>query len=98
MDDLTGRLGDVAAALTDTERALLRIEPVAAHLGADTAGLPGRIGRALQDRWSGTLAARAREAADTARRVDELSDARHTTTRGYGDTDDLAAYRLLRES
>jgi hypothetical protein len=98
VDDLTVRLGDVAAALADTERALLTVEPVVAHLGGGTAGRPGELGRALHDRWVAALAARAREAADAARRVGELSDALHTTTHGYADADDLAARRLLRES
>jgi hypothetical protein len=98
VDSLTGRLDDVAQTLSDTRRTLLAVRPAAVALGADTGGLPGRLGRALHDRWLAVLAARAREAADTAGRVGELGEALHTTAQRYAETDDLAARRLRRES
>jgi hypothetical protein len=96
VDRLADRLDDVAATLGDTRRTLLAVQPSAAALGADTGGLPGRVGRALHDRWVAVLAARAREAADTAGRVGELGEALRTTTQRYAETDDLAARRLRR--
>jgi hypothetical protein len=98
VDGLPDRLDDVAATLTDTRRMLLAGSPSGAVLGADTGGLPGRLGRALHDRWVAVLAARAREAADTAGRVGELGEAVRTTIQRYAETDDLAARRLRRES
>ncbi len=98
MEHLTGRLDDVRATLLDTERLLRVAGPPAAALGADSAGLPGRLGRALHERCAAVLAARAREAADTASRVGALSDALRTTSQRYADSDDRAASRLRREA
>jgi hypothetical protein len=98
VDHLTGRLDDVRATLLDTERLLHLAGPPAAAFGADSGGLPGRLGQALHERCSAVLAARAREAADTASRVDVFREALRTTSQRYAETDDRAASRLRRES
>ncbi len=98
MDHLTGLLDDVRATLLDTERLLHVAGPPAAAFGADSGGLPGRLGRALHERCAAVLAARAREAADTAGRIGALGEALRTTSLRYAETDDRAASRLRRES
>jgi hypothetical protein len=98
VDNLTGRLDDVHATLLDTERLLHVAGPPAAALGADSGGLPGRLGRALHERCAAVLAARAREAADTASRVGALREALRTTSQRYAESDDRAAARLRPES
>jgi hypothetical protein len=97
VDSLAGRLDDAAASLTAAERSLLSDPPSAAVFGADTGGVPGRLGRALHEQWAAVLTARAREAAATAARLTELGQAVHDTVERYEWTDDLARRRLHRE-
>jgi len=96
VDRLADQIDHAAEALTAVDRRLPELVPAAADFGADDAGRPGRIGRALYAGWSAVLAARAREAADASARLGELSRAVRGNTRDYAETDDLVRERFLR--
>ncbi|MGA5304342.1 type VII secretion target [Nucisporomicrobium flavum] len=96
MEHLAERLESAADALTTVDRSL----PVhVASLGAfaaDDAGVPGRVGKQLHDRWAAVIAARAREAADTAKGLTDLAADVRLTAKTYAETDDEAARRVRR--
>ncbi|MEV0896591.1 hypothetical protein [Actinoplanes sp. NPDC049802] len=96
MDRLADQIDHAAAALTTMDRRVPNLAPAAAAFGADDAGRPGRIGRALYAGWTTVLAARAREAADAADRLSEMSRAVRSGARHYADTDETVRRRLLR--
>ena len=96
MDRLADQIDHAAEALTIVDRRLPELVPPTADFGADDAGRPGRIGRALYAGWSAVLAARAREAADASALLGELARSVRETSRGYTETDDLVRERFLR--
>jgi hypothetical protein len=96
MKDLADRLDAAVEALATVDRSVPALAVPPGTLGADDAGVPGRLGRELHARWTAALDARAREAADTAARLSELAGALRATERAYADTDDQAARRVER--
>lgn len=97
VETLADRLDAAADALTTVNRSVPHLTVPAGALGADDAGVPGRIGRRLHARWEAALTARAREAADTAGRVADLATAVRATARSYVEADESVANRVSRE-
>jgi hypothetical protein len=98
VDNLARRLDDAVTAVLDTRRDRPGAEPSPGAFGADAGGTPGRLGRALHERWVAVLAARAQEAADAATALTDLAGAVRTTVERYEVTDDLARRRINRGS
>ena len=96
MDRLADQIDQVASALSTLDRRLPVLAPPAAAFGADDAGRPGRIGRALYAGWTAVLAARAREAADASGRLTELADSVRSSAHRYATTDDAVRRRFQR--
>ena len=97
-DAIATRLGAAASTLSTMDRTLPLLEGSAAAFGADGGGVPGRVGHVLHAHWSAVLAARAREAADTAARLTDLADSVRRTRRDYTDADESAARGIERAS
>jgi hypothetical protein len=91
---LAARLDEAAAALSAVDRAVPGLAAPAGAFGADDAGVPGRVGQALHDRWRAVLAARSHEAADAAARLTDMAAAVRVTQQHYADVDDQAARRI----
>jgi hypothetical protein len=98
VDHLAGHLHNAAAALTGIERALREAADAPAAFAADTAGLPGRLGRSLHARWSAELTDHAEEAADLATRLTDTAQAVRASLSRYAETDDLVRRRLDRRA
>ncbi|GIE35218.1 hypothetical protein Ait01nite_082630 [Actinoplanes italicus] len=96
MDRVADQIDQAAAALAIMDRRVPELVPGAADFGADDAGRPGRIGRALYAGWSTILAARAREAADASAHLTEMARSVRSGARHYTETDDLVRRRLQR--
>ncbi|WP_430781079.1 hypothetical protein [Actinoplanes sp. G11-F43] len=96
MDRLADRIDHAAQALAMVDRRVPELIPLAADFGADDAGRPGRIGRALYAGWSAVLAARAREAADASAHLTEMAHAVRASAAAYTETDDLVRQRFHR--
>jgi len=96
MEQLADRLESAADALTTVDRSLSAYAVPPGAFGADDEGVPGRVGRQLHDRWAAVLAARAREAAETAKRLTELAVDVRLTAKSYTETDDETARRVRR--
>ena len=96
MEPVAERLESAADALTTVDRSLSVHAAPPGAFGADDDGVPGRVGRQLHDRWAAVLAARAREAADTARRLTDLAVDVRLTAKAYTETDDETARRVRR--
>ncbi|MEU4622478.1 hypothetical protein AB0G04_21235 [Actinoplanes sp. NPDC023801] len=96
MDRVADQIDHAAAALAIMDRRVPELVPGAADFGADDAGRPGRIGRALYAGWSAVLAARAREAADASAKLSEMAHSVRAGARDYNETDDLVRRRLQR--
>ncbi|MEV6305152.1 hypothetical protein AB0M02_37465 [Actinoplanes sp. NPDC051861] len=96
MNQLADQIDLAAAALDTMDRRVLALAPGAAAFGADEAGRPGRIGRALFAGWTAVLAARAREAADNSQRLRDIAGSIRTTAQEYTSTDDAVRHRFLR--
>jgi len=96
MRDVAARLESAAAAMSTVDRLLSSPTVPPSAFGADDEGRPGRLGRQLHDLWSATLAARSREATDTARRLAGLAADVTTTAHAYTETDDDVARRIER--
>lgn len=97
MNHIADRLDAAAAELTVLERSISENQVPAASFAATSEGLPGRLGRRLHAHWSAVLAARTREAADTAQILTTLAADVRQTARDYTDTDAGVADRLRRE-
>jgi len=97
MDHLADRLDRAADTLATVGRRLPTLTVAASALGADDAGVPGRLGRALHARWAAVLEAREREAADLAGRLTEAAGAVRAVARDYAATDEAVRRRLERE-
>ena len=97
MDHLADRLDRAADTLATVDRRLPALTVAATAFGADDAGVPGRLGRALHARWAAVLEAREREAADLAGRLTEAAGAVRAVARDYAATDDTVRRRLERE-
>lgn len=95
-DAIATQLGAAASTLSVMDRSVLSLESSAAAFGAEGGGVPGRVGRILHAHWSAVLAARAREAADTAARLTDLADSVRRTHRDYADADESAAQVVKR--
>jgi hypothetical protein len=98
MEDVADRLDQAADTLATVDRRMPALAVAAAAFGADDAGVPGRLGRALHERWTAVLDARGREAAGLAARLSEAAGAVRTTGREYVDTDDSVRRRIGRET
>ncbi|WP_328464507.1 hypothetical protein OHA21_40985 [Actinoplanes sp. NBC_00393] len=96
MDRLADQIDQVAAALTTMDRRMPSLAPSASAFGADDAGRPGRIGRALYAGWTAVLAARAREAADVSASLTRTAAAVRTNAQQYATTDDAVRRRFQR--
>ena len=97
MDHLADRLDRAADTLAMVDRRLPALTVAASAFGADDAGVPGRLGRALHARWAAVLEARGREAADLAGRLAEAAGAVRAVARDYEATDETVRRRLERE-
>ncbi|GAB2613301.1 hypothetical protein Aab01nite_69380 [Paractinoplanes abujensis] len=64
---------------------------------AEGSGRPGRLGRALHERWAAALAARAHEASSAAARLVAMADSVRDTQRSYTETDEAVQRRFTRE-
>jgi Excreted virulence factor EspC, type VII ESX diderm len=96
MEHLAERLESAADALTTVDHALPVHVASPGAFAADDAGVPGRVGKQLHDRWAAVIAARAREAADTAKGLTDLAADVRLTAKTYAETDDEAARRVRR--
>lgn len=96
MDRLADQIDAAADALTTMERRLPVLAPSAAAFGADDAGRPGRIGRAVYAGWTAVLAARAREAADASTRLSGVAESLRSSAQHYATTDDAVRRRFQR--
>jgi hypothetical protein len=99
MDEVAERLRGVADGLAEAGRraeAASR-EVVARDFGADSGGMPGRIGERLHSHLAAVLQARSREVADAARRVEALADEVSLSAHALADTDADVARRIRRE-
>jgi len=96
MEQLAERLESAADALTTVDRSLSVHAAPPGAFGADDEGVPGRIGTQLHDRWAAVLAARSREAAETAKRLSDLAADVRMTAKNYTETDDETARRVRR--
>ncbi|MEU4694510.1 type VII secretion target [Actinoplanes sp. NPDC023714] len=97
MDRLADQIDNAAAVLSTMDRQMPLLTPAAAAFGADDAGRPGRIGRALYAGWTAVLAARAREAANAHATLTEMADSVRSSARAYADTDETVRHRFQRE-
>jgi hypothetical protein len=96
VDRLADQIDHAAEALAIVDRRVPELVPGAADFGADDAGRPGRIGRALYAGWSAVLAARAREAADASASLSEMASSVRTAAHDYTETDELVHRRFQR--
>ncbi|MFC7529491.1 hypothetical protein [Actinoplanes sp. GCM10030250] len=96
MNGLADQIDTAAEALATMDRRLPDLAPGAAVFGADEAGRPGRIGRALYAGWTAVLAARAREAANASERLTEIAESVRAGARDYVATDDAVRHRFQR--
>jgi hypothetical protein len=96
VDRVADQIDQAAAALAIMDRRVPDLVPGAADFGADDAGRPGRIGRALYAGWSAVLAARAREAADASAQLAEMARSVRSGAHHYAETDDMVRRRLQR--
>ena len=96
MEQMIDRLHAAADVLATVERVVPTLEIPAGAFGADTAGVPGRLGRRLHAHWSAVLSARAQEAAATAIRLTELAAALRETQRQYAQTDSAVGHHIER--
>jgi hypothetical protein len=94
--ELAARLDTAVHTLTTADRTMSALSMPARAFGADDAGVPGRMGRDLHARWEAALAARSREAAQTAARLTDLAASLRTTHQQYGETDETVARRIER--
>ncbi|BBH65731.1 hypothetical protein ACTI_24160 [Actinoplanes sp. OR16] len=97
MDRLADQIDSAAAALSTMDRRMPLLTPAAAVFGADDAGRPGRIGRALYAGWTAVLAARAREAAAANASLTEMAQSLRASASAYADTDETVRHRFQRE-
>jgi hypothetical protein len=99
MDELADRLEHAADALTAVSReaASLAASPRRGGLADDGAGLPGRVGRALSERWIAVLDARSHEASAAAARLGEMAGSVRQARRHYAATDEAVERRFTRE-
>ena len=98
MNQLAERLDTLADAVATVDRSVPRLAIGTAAFGADDAGVPGRLGRALHARWLAVLDARSHEAASAAARLSELAGGLRAAERMYADTDASVARRVEREA
>ena len=96
MEKLAERLESAADALNTVDRSLPAHAVPASVFGADDEGEPGRLGRALHERWLAVLTARSHEAAAAATHLTELAADLRQTAKDYTATDDEAARRIHR--
>ena len=96
MDRVADQIDSAAAALATVDRQLPALSAGPAAFGADDAGRPGRIGRALYAGWTAVLAARAREAADASAALSEIARSVRASSRAYAETDDVVRHRFDR--
>lgn len=89
-------LDEASATLTAVARAAAAAVPAQATFGADGAGRPGEIGRALHRQWATATDNRAREATAAATRLAAAASAIRSAAERYADTDDAARRRLDR--
>ncbi|SCL24701.1 hypothetical protein GA0070616_2965 [Micromonospora nigra] len=94
---LAGRLDEAAADLSGVSRAVTAGDPPQVAFGADAAGRPGEIGRALHRQWVEATGDRAREAHAAAAQLAAAANAVRSTADHYADTDAGARRRLLGE-
>ena len=96
-DEMAERLREAAATLSTVDRGLAAFVPASGAFGADSAGLPARIGRELHAHWEAALGARAREVADTADRLTGMAESVRAAAGDYDLTDVTAAHRIERD-
>ena len=97
-EQLADRLGAVADQVAAVDRTLPALAAPPGAFGADGAGVPGRVGRALHEHWQAVVAARVGEAADAAARLRDMADRVRATGRDYQLTDETAARRVERSA
>jgi hypothetical protein len=97
MEHLADRLDQAADTLAAVDRRMPGRGVAAAAFGADDAGLPGRLGRALYAHWAAVLDARSHEAASAAARLTEAAVAVRAVRAAYDETDDVVRRRFARE-
>jgi Excreted virulence factor EspC, type VII ESX diderm len=97
-DKLADRLAAAADLLAGVDRSLPALVAPAGAFGADGAGVPGRVSRALHEHWQAVVGARAGEAADAAARLRDMADQVRATARDYDLSDETAARRIERST
>ncbi|GAA2491987.1 type VII secretion target [Winogradskya humida] len=96
MTGIADRLEAAADSLTGVERELPLLATSPGSFGADSEGLPGRVGGQLHALWASALAARSREAADAAQQLTRLAVEVRAAAKAYTETDDEAGRRIRR--
>lgn len=95
---LAARLDRAGETLAGLSRAVTASDPAQAAFGADAAGRPGEIGRALHRQWTAATGDRAREAHAAAHRFAAAASAVRDAGDRYGDVDRAARRRLAGEA
>ncbi len=98
MDAIGRRLRAVAGELSTTAAGLRAADGGGGLFAADSDGVPGLLGAALQHRWTAALRARAAELDAVADGLAETADAVCAARDAYVETDELARRRLQRSS
>ncbi|MER7455674.1 hypothetical protein [Micromonospora sp. NPDC126480] len=95
---LAARLDAASETLAGLSRAIPATDPAQAAFGADAAGRPGEIGRALHRQWTTATGDRAREAYAAALRLAAAASAVRETADRYADVDRAAERRFAGEA
>ena len=91
---LAARLDSAGETVAGVARTVTAADPAQVAFGADAAGRPGEIGRALHRQWTAATGDRAREAHAAAHRLAAAASAVRDSADRYADVD-LAARRRL---
>ncbi|MFY1705570.1 hypothetical protein ACN28G_28295 [Micromonospora sp. WMMA1923] len=91
---LAARLDEASDTLSTLARSVTATDPAHPAFGADAAGRPGEVGRALHRQWVAATEQRAREATAAAARLAAAATAVRSAAERYVDTDAAAEHRL----
>lgn len=95
---LAARLDEAASTVSAVAYRVIATDPAHPAFGADAAGRPGELGRALHAQWRAATEARAREAAAVAARLATTADSVRSAADGYADADRPSRWRRLGEA
>ncbi|GHJ57049.1 hypothetical protein Nm8I071_63560 [Nonomuraea sp. TT08I-71] len=95
---LAARLDEAAATLATLARTVTATDPPHPAFGAQAAGRPGEIGRALHRQWTAATGDRAREAQAAATRLAAAAAALRSAADRYSAADESVGRRLAREA